>query len=86
MKFASVMPGLFGGNPQGTPGKTQSDMANMMKMMSTMMNNKEGMEAFSNMMNPKGKKDTRTTINKSALKKHATINRLKSKLEKKNTE
>jgi hypothetical protein len=87
MKFASVMPGLFGGNPQGTPGKTQSDMANMMKMMSTMMNNKEGMEAFSNMMNPKGnKKDTRTSINKSALKKHATINRLKSKLEKKNTE
>ena len=90
MKFASVMPGLFGGSQgaqgsQGRPGNNQMDMSNMMKMMSTMMNNKEGMEAFSNMMNPKGnkQKDTRTTINKNALKKHATINRLKSKLEKK---
>jgi len=89
MKFASVMPGLFGGNPNGNPEKNQMDMSNMMKMMSTMMNNKEGMEAFSNMMNPKGggkQKDTRATFNKNAYKKSLTINRLKSKLDKKNKE
>lgn len=92
MKFASVMPGLFGGNPMGGGGagagaKNQPDMSSMMKMMSAMMNNKEGMEAFSNMMNPKGKqKDTRTTINKNAIKKNVTINRLKSKLDKRNKE
>jgi len=52
------------------------------------MNNKEGMEAFSNMMNPKGgkQKDTRATFNKNAYKKSVTINRLKSKLDKKNKE
>lgn len=86
MKFASVMPGLFGGNPTGDKGNSnQPDMSGMMKMMSAMMNNKEGMDAFSNMMNPKNKqKDTRTTFNKNAYRKTATINRLKSKIEKKN--
>jgi hypothetical protein len=95
MKFASVMPGLFGaaGNGMGGSGsggsssKNQPDMSSMMKMMSAMMSNKEGMEAFSNMMNPKGKqKDTRATINKNALKKSVTVNRLKSKLEKRSKE
>ena len=51
MKFASTMPGLFGGaNPGGGGNKQQKDMANMMNMMNTMMNNKEGMDAFKNMM------------------------------------
>lgn len=98
MKFASVMPGLFGAGAAGGAGgmggmggagsKNQPDMASMMKMMSAMMSNKEGMEAFSNMMNPKGgkQKDTRATINKNALKKSVTINRLKSKLDKRNKE
>jgi hypothetical protein len=98
MKFASVMPGLFGAGAGGAGGagggaggggsKNQPDMSSMMKMMSAMMSNKEGMEAFSNMMNPKGgkQKDTRATINKNALKKSVTINRLKSKLDKRNKE
>jgi len=95
MKFASVMPGLFGAGAGGSGGaggaggsKNQPDMSSMMKMMSAMMSNKEGMEAFSNMMNPKGskQKDTRATINKNALKKSVTINRLKSKLDKRNKE
>lgn len=63
-------------------------MASMMNMMSSMMNNKEGMDMFKNMMgnmnNQKG--GTRQTINKSALKKMATVNKLKSKLAKKKRE
>jgi hypothetical protein len=48
------------------------------------MNNKEGMEAFGNMMNPNGKKkDTRTTFNKNAYRKSMAINRLKTKLDRK---
>ncbi len=101
MKFASAMPGMFGnqggggfsgapGAPgsSGTPGSSGApDMASMMKMMGAMMNNKEGMEAFGNMMNPKGKKkDTRTTFNKNAYRKSLAINRLKSKLDRKSKE
>ena len=101
MKFASIMPGMFGnqsggpGGPSGMPGAAGAgaaggaggsgpDMAAMMKMMGAMMNNKEGMEAFGNMMNPKGKKkDTRTTFNKNAYRKSMAINRLKTKLDRK---
>jgi hypothetical protein len=94
IKFASTMPGLFGNqNNPGGPKKSggqegtktnEPDMASMMNMMSSMMNNKEGMDMFKNMMgnmnNQKG--GTRQTINKSALKKMATVNKLKSKLAK----
>jgi hypothetical protein len=92
IKFASAMPGgLFGGaNNQGGSSKTnggannQPDMSSMMNMMSSMMNNKEGMDMFKNMMgnmnNQKG--GSRQTINKPALKKLATVNKLKSKLAK----
>lgn len=100
MKFASIMPGMFGnqnpagsGGPAGANGSAGStgsggsagpDMATMMKMMGAMMNNKEGMEAFGNMMNPKGKKkDTRTSFNKNAYRKSMAINRLKTKLDRK---
>ena len=98
MKFASAMPGMFGnqggGGFSGAPGSSGDpgssgapDMASMMKMMGAMMNNKEGMEAFGNMMNPKGKKkDTRTTFNKNAYRKSLAINRLKSKLDRKGKE
>jgi hypothetical protein len=96
MKFASIMPGMFGnqngcpGGP-GMPGAAGSgaggngpDMAAMMKMMGAMMNNKEGMEALGNVMNPKGKKkETRTTFNKNAYRKSMAINRLKNKLDRK---
>jgi hypothetical protein len=59
-------------------------MASMMNMMSSMMNNKEGMDMFKNMMgnmnNQKG--GSRQTVNKPALKKLAAVNKLKSKLSK----
>lgn len=85
MKFASTMPGLFGApNNQGAKNagagaaggageqqKNAPDMASMMNMMTSMMNNKEGMDMFKNMMgnmnNQKG--GSRQTVNKPALKK-----------------
>jgi hypothetical protein len=76
------------GGTNGTSGQktNEPDMASMMNMMSSMMNNKEGMDMFKNMMgnmnNQKG--GSRQTINKSALKKMATVNKLKSKLAKRN--
>jgi hypothetical protein len=88
MKFASVMPGLFGGNNSGNPGSSKQDMpdmSNMMNMMNSMMNNKEGMDAFKKMMDPSGKqnnKGTRTTYNKNAYRKSMAANKLKSKLAK----
>jgi hypothetical protein len=99
IKFASAMPGgLFGGaNNQGGTKKTtgggneqpnQPDMSSMMNMMSSMMNNKEGMDMFKSMMgnmnNQKG--GSRQTINRPALKKLATVNKLKSKLSKRREE
>ena len=90
--------GAGGGANQGTSkggggngGGGQPDMASMMNMMSSMMNNKEGMDMFKNMMgNMNGAKGgsgsggggTRQTINKPALKKLATVNKLKTKLAK----
>ena len=77
MKFASTMPGLFGGNPgnPGNPGNKgnnqQKDMMNMMNMMNNMMNNKEGMGAFNDMMGgDKGKKaGSKAAFNKNAYRK-----------------
>jgi hypothetical protein len=61
-----------------------------MNMMSSMMNNKEGMDMFKNMMgnmnNQKGGSGSRQTINRPALKKLATVNKLKSKLAKRREE
>ena len=98
IKFASTMPGLFGnaGAAGGTGGaapassnnqrKNEPDMASMMNMMSSMMNNKEGMDMFKNMMgnmnNQKG--GSKQSINKPALKKLAAVNKLKSKIAKRN--
>jgi hypothetical protein len=98
IKFASTMPGLFGnaGAAGGTGGagaassnnqrKNEPDMASMMNMMSSMMNNKEGMDMFKNMMgnmnNQKG--GSKQSINKPALKKLAAVNRLKTKIAKRN--
>ena len=79
-----------GGGNQGTSkggnggAGSQPDMTSMMNMMSSMMNNKEGMDMFKNMMgnmnNQKG--GSRQTVNKPALKKLATVNKLKTKLAK----
>ena len=86
MKFASTMPGLFGGaNPGGGDNKQQNDMANMMNM----MNNKEGMDAFKNMMGgaDKGKKaGSKAAFNKNAYRKSMAANKLKAKLAKRREE
>jgi hypothetical protein len=64
----------------------------MMNMMSSMMNNKEGMDMFKNMMGNmnqgQGQKGggSRHAVNKPALKKLATVNKLKSKLAKRREE
>jgi len=97
IKFASAMPGgIFGNqgasgasNQGGGGGGGQPDMASMMNMMSSMMNNKEGMDMFKNMMgnmNQNQRGGSRQTVNKPALKKLATANRLKTKLAKRNEE
>jgi hypothetical protein len=74
----------------GGGGTNQPDMTPMMNMMSSMMNNKEGMDMFKNMMgnmnNQKGggggSGGSRQTVNRPALKKLATVNKLKTKLAK----
>jgi hypothetical protein len=97
IKFASAMPGgIFGNqgasgasNQGGGGGGGQPDMASMMNMMSSMMNNKEGMDMFKNMMgnmNQNQRGGSRNTVNKPALKKLATANRLKTKLAKRSEE
>ena len=96
IKFASAMPGgIFGNSNQGqgqgqgtsknTGGGGQPDISSMMNMMNSMMNNKEGMDMFKNMMgnmNQGQKGGSRQSVNKPALKKLATVNKLKSKLAK----
>jgi hypothetical protein len=90
--------GLFGAagaaNNQGVNkggaggGANQPDIASMMDMMNSMMNNKEGMDMFKNMMgNMNGggngqRGGSRQSVNRPALKKMATVNKLKSKLAK----
>jgi hypothetical protein len=102
IKFASAMPGgIFGNagaagatgaaNQGGGSGgnANQPDMASMMNMMSSMMNNKQGMDMFKNMMgnmNQNQRGGSRQTVNKPALKKLATVNKLKSKLAKRREE
>lgn len=91
LKFASVMPGLFGnaannGNAGNGPkgGNGMPDMSAMMNMMSSMMGNKEGMDMFKQMAgNMKAPKGTKPSFNNSALKKMAAAKKLKAKLNKK---
>jgi len=81
-----------GSGAKGGGNASQPDMASMMNMMSSMMNNKEGMDMFKNMMgnmnNQKGGGGgsggggSRQTVNRPALKKLATVNKLKTKLAK----
>jgi len=73
----------------GNGNANQPDMASMMNMMSSMMNNKQGMDMFKNMMgnmNQNQRGGSRQTVNKPALKKLATVNKLKSKLAKRREE
>lgn len=96
MKFATTMPGLFGGANQGGSGnsnKQQQDMANMMNMMNNMMNNKDSANMFKNMMGGAGggagggaRKGSRASYNKHAYKKAMAANKLKNKLAKRQEE
>ena len=81
--------GTSKGGSGGSSGGSQPDMSSMMNMMSAMMNNKEGMDMFKNMMgnmnNQKGGgggSGSRQTVNRPALKKLAAVNKLKTKLAK----
>lgn len=81
MKFASVMPGLFGG--KGGPPKNGPDMSHMMDLMSSMMGNKDGMDMFKNMAaQMKTPKGSRPSFDNSALKKMAAAKKMKAKLHK----
>lgn len=78
-----------GGSSNSSGGANPPDMSSMMNMMSSMMNNKEGMDMFKNMMgnmNQNQKGGSRQTVNRPALKKLATVNKLKSKLAKRREE
>ena len=86
MKFASSMPGLFGGagGAGGKGAKSAPDMSGMMNMMASMMGN-GGMENMSDMFNNMAKaqkppKHSKSTVNEHALKKLAKAKQLKKKL------
>ena len=95
MKFASIMPNIFGGNApnQGKSGKGP-DLSNIMSMMSSMMGN-GGDDDFSSILKgmkkdmkdipgmPKTPKGTKSSMNESALKKIAKAKKLKKKLHEK---
>jgi hypothetical protein len=85
MKFASVMPGLFGGKGGNANGSGNGpDMSHMMDLMSSMMGNKDGMDMFKNMAaQMKTPKGSRPSFDNSALKKMAAAKKMKAKLQKK---
>ena len=90
MKFASTMPGLFGGARGGNGGgggkNTAPDMSGMMSMMASMMGGNGGMGGMNDMFKEMAKgqapapKNTRKTTNDNALKKLAKAKQLKKKL------
>ena len=86
MKFASVMPGLFGGaSGANSSDKNHGvpDMSAMMNMMGSMMGNKDNMNMFKQMAeNMKGPKGSKTSFNNSSYKKMAAAKKLKAKLNK----
>lgn len=87
MKFASTMPGLFGGagGAGGARGNNSApDMSGMMSMMASMMGN-GGMSGMNDMFKEMAKgqkapKNTKKTTNEHALKKLAKAKQLKKKL------
>lgn len=93
LKFASIMPGMFGGaNKSGGGGQGEPpDMSNMMSMMASMMGgmggNKNGNDDFKdimkNMAGAAGKKkgNSRAVVNEGLLKKMANMKKLKHKMQ-----
>lgn len=85
MKFASIMPGLFGnGNPSEGKGGAP-DMSNIMNMMSSMMGSSGGgfENMFKNMAGGKNKKDTKTSFDNNKIRKMAKMKQMRDKLHKK---
>lgn len=85
MKFASMMPNMFGGAAGGSSQKKSSgpDMSSMMSMMASMMgSNDDFSKMFQGMAGnkPKAPKGSKTAFNESALKKIAKSKKLKKKL------
>jgi hypothetical protein len=97
MKFASIMPNIFGGTgghgAQQKGGGKGPDLSNIMSMMSSMMGSGGEDNDFSSILkgmakNAKGStpKGSRTAVNESALKKIAKAKKLKKKLYEKKKE
>lgn len=83
MKFASIMPGLFGGDGNGSSKKSDMpDISDMMAMMSSMMGKGGKMnDLFKNARGGvKPRAGMRTYANDSAIKKSALVKKMKRKL------
>ncbi len=88
MKFATMMPGMFGNSSNGSKGGG-ANMGNMMNMFADLMSNNENnnempdlntMRNMAQNMGGKQKKGTKNTFNESALRKLAAQKKLKKKL------
>jgi hypothetical protein len=87
MKFASMMPGMFGKQNQNSTGaNNMANMGNMMNMFSEMMaNNGDGdMPDLNTIKNMAKNKGGRTGVNEAAYKKLAAQKKLRKKLAEKN--
>lgn len=89
MKFASMMPGMFGNqnqNQNSAGANNMANMGNMMNMFSEMMaNNGDGdMPDLNTIKNMAKNKGGRTGVNEAAYKKLATQKKLRKKLAEKN--
>lgn len=86
MKFASMMPGMFGNQNSASGGNNMANMGNMMNMFSEMMaNNGDGdMPDLNTIKNMAKNKGGRTGVNEGAYKKLAAQKKLRKKLAEKN--
>lgn len=88
MKFASIMPNLFGGaggssNKKRGGAASTPDLSNIMSMMSSMMGNNNDDDIPLGNLQKNAQKGTRKVFNESALKKLAKAKKLKRKLQEK---
>lgn len=87
MKFASIMPNLFGTGPAASSNKSAApggqDLSGIMSMMSSLMGDSKDTDFNSilkNMKRTQNSSGTRRTVNENALKKIAKAKKLKKKL------
>lgn len=87
MKFASIMPGMFGQNQQDGQGNKGPDMSDIMGMMGSMMGDKKGgvnmNNLFKNMAGGGGGKKGKTHFDDNKIKKMAKMKQMREKLHKK---